>query len=82
MTVKEKVIEELKELCSDAEAEKKKLEDKIDTEELCRNGVTGGLFAQAAINACDKRIEEYRRQMSVVENSIKWFEQVMRLYHA
>lgn len=57
-----------------------KQEDKIGSNYMLKNSVSGGLMANAARNASDKRIEQAQIMKKNYEHTLEWFEKVRKKY--
>ena len=80
ITLKEQILQELNEAVGKKNAILKELEEAVRSEMFLKSTVTGGLFADAARNACEARADAARRKISSVKAGMAWQEEMIKKY--
>lgn len=78
--LKRQLLEELKEEVAKSNARIRELEEKIITQRLLKSTVRDTLGANSARKACDKRAQEARERMKIVENEVAWKKEMLSKY--
>ena len=78
--LKQKLLKELEGEVAKENAEIKRLKDDISGEMFAKSTVTGGLFSNAARNACDKRANAARNKINIIEQRSAWKKEMLSKY--
>lgn len=81
MTLREQILQELREEAAKADAKIKDYDDTIHAEMFARSTITGGPFSNAARSACETRAQQARNQKAAVERSISWIKEMLAKYN-
>ena len=79
-SLKVSLRKELREKLAEDDAEINELQEKIRMARLAASGVTGGLFATAALNATDKRIQERMMAIGAIRQRGAWAREMLEKY--
>ena len=78
--IKKQILEELEAELAKDDAKMKELQETIRGEMFAKSTVRGGLFSNAARDACDKRAEAAKKQKDAIEKASAWKREMLSKY--